>query len=451
MRVGAKRRVMCGLVALMAIPAFGSLAAGAANAATGADDLDPVDVVEVSGLFDRIVADNIESAIERAQSNGSQAVILQLNSKGAVIGRDEMAGVMEVIRASKVPVAVWVGPSGARAYGLPAQLLTVADVTAMAPGARVGRTGTLLKVNDEVVSFGSKAADDAVYRDTLGFLEAREQKILKFSTDDRGVPVLRNMLFALDGISARGMTLDTVVDALDDEGQVTREATTVRFFKLGLMPRLLHTVASPPSAYLLLTIGVALLIFEFFTAGIGIAGLVGAVTLVLGGLGIGALPMSGIGVALFLLSMVAFAVDVQVGVPRFWTGVGLFLYVIASFTMFRSVDGLSLRPSWLTLAVCIVGIALTFIVGMPSMTRTRFATPTIGRNNLVGTTGVTVGEVSPEGIVLVDGAKWRARTNRATPLSANQEMRVTDIDGITLIVEPLEGGARDYREGRKPN
>jgi membrane-bound serine protease (ClpP class) len=257
------------------------------------------------------------------------------------------------------------------------------------------------------------------------------------------------MLYALDGITVRGAALDTVVDAVDGNGQVTREATTVRFFKLGLVPRLLHTVASPPSAYLLLTIGVALLIFEFFTAGIGVAGLVGAVCLILGGLGIGALPMNGVGVALFLLSMIAFAVDVQVGVPRFWTGVGLFTYVVASFTMFRSVDGLTMRPGWLTLTVCIVGIALTFIVGMPSMVRTRFATPTVGRDNLVGTLGKAVGDISPEGIVVVDGAQWRARTNRATPLSKDQEVRVASIDGITLIVEPLEGAARDYREARQ--
>lgn len=451
MRVGAKRRVMCGLAALLAVPAFGALASSVASAATSAEELDPVDVVEVSGLIDRIVADNISTAIERSQDNGSQAVILQLNSKGAVIGRDEMSELMETIVDSKVPIAIWVGPSGARAYGLPAQLLAVADVTAMAPGARIGRTGTLLTVKGQQVSFGSKAAADAIHKDTLGFLDAREQKILKFSTDDRGVPVLRNMLYALDGVTVRGATLDTVVDALDSKGQVTREATTVRFFKLGLMPRLLHTVASPPSAYLLLTIGVALLIFEFFTAGIGVAGLVGAVCLILGGLGIGALPMNGFGVVLFLISMVAFAVDVQVGVPRFWTGVGLFTYVIASFTMFRSVDGLSMRPSWLTLMVCIVGIALTFIVGMPSMVRTRFATPTIGRENLVGTIGFAVDDISPEGIVNVDGAKWRARTNRATPLSKDQEVRVAAIDGVTLIVEPLEGAARDYREARHNN
>jgi membrane-bound serine protease (ClpP class) len=426
---------------------MGVLTANGAQASTGADKLAPVDVVEVSGIVDAIVAQSIGESIERSQNNGAQAVVLQFNTKGAVVGRDRMAEIATAIQESKIPVAIWVGPSGSRAYGLPAQLLAVADVTAMAPGARVGRTGTMLTVNGKPLTFGT--ADDAVHAGTLGFLEAREQNVLKFSTDDRGVPVLRNMLFALDGLTIRGTTLDTVADVLDKNGQVIREATTVRFFKLGLMPRLLHTVASPPSAYLLTTIGLALLIFEFFTAGIGIGAFVGSVCLVLGTLGMGALPMSSFGLALLILSMIAFAIDVQVGVPRLWTGLGLVAYIGASFTMFQSTDGMTMRPGWLSLMVCIVGVALTFIVGMPSMVRTRFATPTIGRENLVGTTGVAVGDVNPEGIVLVDGAQWRARTNRATPLANNAEIRVASIDGITLQVEPLEGAARDYREARK--
>jgi membrane-bound serine protease (ClpP class) len=438
---------MCGLGLVLVGPVMGVLTANGAQAATGADKLAPVDVVEVSGIVDAIVAQSIGESIERSQNNGAQAVVLQFNTKGAVVGRDRMAEIATAIQESKIPVAIWVGPSGSRAYGLPAQLLAVADVTAMAPGARMGRTGTMLTVNGKPLSFG--AADDAIYSNTLGFLEAREQDVLKFSTDDRGVPVLRNMLFALDGLTIRGTTLDTVADVLDKNGQVIREATTVRFFKLGLMPRLLHTVASPPSAYLLTTIGLALLIFEFFTAGIGIGAFVGSVCLVLGTLGMGALPMSSFGLALLILSMIAFAIDVQVGVPRLWTGLGLVAYIGASFTMFQSADGMTMRPGWISLMVCIVGVALTFIVGMPSMVRTRFATPTIGRENLVGTTGVAVGEVNPEGIVLVDGAQWRARTNRATPLANNAEIRVASIDGITLQVEPLEGAARDYREARK--
>lgn len=438
---------MCGLGLVIAAPVMGVLSGNNAQAASGADKLAPVDVVEVSGIVDEIVAESIGESIERSQSNGAQAVVLQFNTKGAVVSRDRMAEIATAIQDSKIPVAIWVGPSGSRAYGLPAQLLAVADVTAMAPGARIGRTGTMLTVNGKQLSFG--AADDALYTKTLGFLEAREQDALKFSTDDRGVPVLRNMLYALDGLELRGVKLDTVADTLDKSGQVVREATTVRFFKLGLMPRLLHTVASPPSAYLLTTIGLALLIFEFFTAGIGIGAFVGAVCLILGTMGMGALPMNGFGLTLLILSMIAFAIDVQVGVPRLWTGVGLVGYIAASFMMFRSVDGMTLRPSWISLSVCIIGVALTFIVGMPSMVRTRFATPTIGRDNLIGTTGVAVGEVNPEGIVLVDGAQWRARTNRATPLANNDAIRVASIDGITLQVEPMEGAAKDYREARK--
>jgi len=456
MRVGAKRRVLGGLgmVLLGGVSLMGPIAglAGRASAASSTttdttSGMKPVDVVEVSGLFDNIVAHAVEDALTHALVDGAQAVVLQMNTKGAVISRDRMAEVLKEVKDSKVPVAIWVGPSGARAYGLPAQLLTVADVTAMAPGTRVGRTGTMVSVDGVPVSFG--AADSALHSGSLGFLDARSQKVLKFANDDRGVPVLRNMLYALDGLEVRGVKLDTVADTLDSKGQVSRTATTVRFFKLGLVPRLLHTVASPPSAYLLLSIGLALLIFEFFTAGIGVGGFVGAACLVLGCLGIGALPMSGIGVALLIVSMVAFAIDVQVGIPRFWTGAGLVLYTIASFTMFKSADGLVLRPSWITLSVGIISIALTFVVGMPSMVRTRFATPTIGRDNLIGTTGTAVGAINPEGTVIVDGAKWRARTNRATPLADNDPIRVASIDGVTLQVEPLEGAARDYREARK--
>jgi membrane-bound serine protease (ClpP class) len=441
--------VLLGGVSLMG-PIAGLAGRASAASSTTTDTtsgMKPVDVVEVSGLFDNIVAHAVEDALTHALVDGAQAVVLQMNTKGAVISRDRMAEVLKEVKDSKVPVAIWVGPSGARAYGLPAQLLTVADVTAMAPGTRVGRTGTMVTVDGAPVSFGS--ADSALHAGSLGFLDARSQKVLKFANDDRGVPVLRNMLYALDGLEVRGVKLDTVADTLDAKGQVSRTATTVRFFKLGLVPRLLHTVASPPSAYLLMSIGLALLIFEFFTAGIGVGGLVGAACLVLGCLGIGALPMSGVGVALFIISMVAFAIDVQVGIPRFWTGAGLVLYTVASFTMFKSADGLVLRPSWITLSVGIISIALTFVVGMPSMVRTRFATPTIGRDNLIGTTGTAVGAINPEGTVIVDGAKWRARTNRATPLADNDPIRVASIDGVTLQVEPLEGAARDYREARK--
>ena len=210
----------------------------------------------------------------------------------------------------------------------------------------------------------------------------------------------------------------------------------------------MHTVASPPVAYLLFAIGLALLVFEFFTAGIGIAGVVGAICALLGTYGLASLPVRGWAVALIILALLAFAVDVQVGVPRFWTGVGLVMFVVASFALYRPIDGSNMRMSWITLVSGIAMMALAFIVGMPSMVRTRFATPTIGREWLIGTEGVAVSDVNPEGIVNVHDAQWRARTNRSTPITSGSSFRVAAIDGVTLEIEPLEGAARDYREKR---
>ena len=109
-------------------------------------------------------------------------------------------------------------------------------------------------------------------------------------------------------------------------------------------------------------------------------------------------------------------------------------------------DGLSL--SWITLLVAIVGMTLAMVAGMPAMVRTRFSTPTIGREWMIGEVGTAVGEVAPDGIVTVRDAPWRARTNRATPIAAGQAVRVASIDGLLLEVEPTDGGAKDYREGR---
>ena len=104
--------------------------------------------------------------------------------------------------------------------------------------------------------------------------------------------------------------------------------------------------------------------------------------------------------------------------------------------------------SWITLLVGVVGVALGMISGMPAMVRTRFSTPTIGREWMIGEMGVAESAVDPDGVVRVRDALWRARTNRATPIPVGGPVRVTEIAGLILEVEPEEGAARDYRERR---
>jgi membrane-bound serine protease (ClpP class) len=91
-------------------------------------------------------------------------------------------------------------------------------------------------------------------------------------------------------------------------------------------------------------------------------------------------------------------------------------------------------------------MVLAMVSGMPAMVRNRFTNPTIGREWMIGEVGTAVGAVSPDGVVTVRDAPWRARTNRATPIEPGQAVRVVSIDGLLLEVEPLEGAARDHRD-----
>ena len=407
-----------------------------------ADAVAPVDVLQVDGFIDHVVAAELIAAVERVQTNGSQALILQVDSAGAVVDNAELAEVLNVIDQSSVPVAVWVGPTGAHLYGAAVHLLGVADVSGMAPGARVGELDPSITGPN---AQGAARIAPLAHR-IVGLSEARDLGVFDQRVSDEGIATIANMLDALDGYTNGDVMLETTIEVVTDEGTVQRNTVAVpRFAKLNLLDQLLHTVASPPVAYLLLLIGLALLIFEYFTAGIGVAGVVGAVSLLLAGYGIAELPARAWAVALLVLAMVAFAVDVQVGIPRTWTGVGIVLTIVGSLWIFEPLPGASLRPPWISLIVGVGGVMLTFIAGMPSMTRTRFATPTIGREWMIGAEGVVVERVGPDGVVHVGDADWRARTNRATPVEVGDPIKVVAIDGVTLEVEPLEGAARDYR------
>ena len=383
-------------------------------------------VVQVSGRLDPVLVDYVEDQIGQAERACALGVVLQLNSSGAVGNEDGATELADTVGAAAVPVAVWVGPSGSKATGAAVDLLAAADQTAVAaPGASVEVTRSLL------------AARDVAPAD-LGDVDVGDRISARRAVDldlvDSDIASIGDFLLSLPDFESR---------PVGDEGQ-REPVTEVAFTKLPILGQLMHTVASPAVAYLLFVIGLALLLFELFTAGVGVAGVVGAGTLILGCYGLASLPTRPIAVALLLVAMFGYAVDVQTGVPRVWSGIATVAFVLGSVTLF---DGLSV--SWITLLVAITGMTLGMLAGMPTMVRSRFATPTIGREWMVGELGQARTAISPDGVVMVRDAPWRARTNRATPIEKDESVRVVAIEGLVLEVEPESGGAQDYRERAK--
>jgi membrane-bound serine protease (ClpP class) len=218
----------------------------------------------------------------------------------------------------------------------------------------------------------------------------------------------------------------------------------VVFNRLGLGDSLLHRLISPSIAYFLIVAGLALIVFEFYTASIGLAGLVGALCLIGAFVGFSHLPVHWWALGLLFLSLFGFAIDVQAGGLGVWTIIATVCLVTGSWFLYGGSS--QLRPAWWVFLVVIAGTLLFMLGGMTAMIRARFSTPTVGREGMVGEDGVAEVSVDPDGVVLIRGARWRARTNRATPIQAGDPVRVVSVEGLVLEVEPPEGGAIDYRE-----
>jgi membrane-bound serine protease (ClpP class) len=250
---------------------------------------------------------------------------------------------------------------------------------------------------------------------------------------------LQDFVASLDGKTINGVKVTTL------KGQPGHKTLTldVHFHKLDLTQQLAHTLNTPWVAYFLFVVGLLLIVFEFFTAGVGIAGAVGALALIGGCFGFSHLPVNVWAVGLLMLGVFGLSIDVQAGGLGAWSFIGAAALTAGSIWLYGGSS--QLDPNWWILLLVIGGTVLFMLSGMTAMVRSRFSTPTIGREDLVGEMGSAEADVAPDGVVRVRDALWQARTNRATPIKAGDSVRVVSVEGIVLEVEPESGGAKDYR------
>lgn len=439
-----RRRLAAVLAAAGAALMISGTAAQADEVAQAdADASGQIRILEVSGLIDPVIFDFLIKEIDAAEADGVLAVLLQIDSKASVLDDERYLELAERLRDTDVQTLGWVGPSGAVAFGGAAELLGVVDVVGVAAGSRIGDSGPArLPSGSFDPAFGS--ATERLENAAINAREVVELGISPDTGDAVGNPgdedalersietnsVLREFVRNVEGFQAP-------TPSVEDPAQLGQ----AQFRQLTLSGQLFHTAASPEVAYLFFGGGLMLLIFELFTAGVGVAGVIAAGLFGLGSYGMGVLPVRPIGLILLVLGILAFAVDIQTNIPRLYTAIGMVLFTAGTFLLY---DGLSM--SWVTIGFGIIGALLYAYTGMPSMVRTRFSTPTIGRNWMIGTMGIAMTELAPDGMVQINEAPWKAVTNRATPLVEGDRVRVVGLDRLILEVEPVEGGAKDYRE-----
>jgi membrane-bound serine protease (ClpP class) len=353
-------------------------------------------------------------------------VILQIDSDGALDA--DPGELVASVRDSKVPVVAWVGPSHAVARGAAAILVAEAAVSGIAPGATLGPSHPARLDLDEGRA-GTAARQARSGQAAVG---------LRPGDVDFLAPTLGDVVVQLDGRMARTangeVKLSTTKVVETDDGPRRTANQPVRFRKLSAIGGVQHALISPAMAYLLLIVGLALLVFEFFTVGVGLASLTGAACLVGAFYGFSHLPTAWWAVALIFISTFGFAVDVQAGHLGFWTGVGALGLLAGSLGLYGGSPLLNL--SWWQVALGVGSQSLFMLSGMTVAVRNRFSLPTVGRDSMIGELGEARTDLDPDGVVVVRGAPWRARTHRGRPVAQGGPVRVVAVDRLVLEVEP---------------
>ncbi|MDQ3956885.1 MAG: nodulation protein NfeD [Actinomycetota bacterium] len=410
-----------------------------------------VDLIEVEGVIDDPTADYLTSRLEDAQDD-AHAAIVQLDTPG---GLDiAMRDIIERIMQSEIPVVVWVAPQGSRAASAGTFIAYAAHLTYMASATELGAATPVNLSGDTSETLEAKATNDAVAFITelarergrdVEFAEAavREAEAIGVTEAvERGVvdgraSSLRELLEALDGqtVAVAGGTAVT----LETWDPATGPTVTVRFQQMDLLQRLLHALTSPEIAFLLLLAGAFGIIFELYNPGIGLAGILGAGSLLMGFYGLSVLPTNWTGVLLIVLAVGFLLVDLHTAGLGAWTALGVALLIGGGLLLFAGADpALSLSP-WAIVAAVVVTVVF-FVSVMTAALRVRLRRPITGEEAIVGMVGEARTDIAPEGTVWTKGTLWRARTME-TGIAAGSKVQVKATEGLVLLVEPLHEDA----------
>jgi membrane-bound serine protease (ClpP class) len=390
-----------------------ALAVTACTGATGAQDEPGIDVIDVSGPLDASALAFISDSIEEAAVAGQVLALVQVNSR-AVLDAEGFERLRGLIAEPPLPVAVWVGPAPAQAFGGASLLPFLASHAAIAPGSEWGVTNPVVlgTATPEVTG-----PDDPEPAEGAGLdLE----------------PTIRQYLQSLDGESFHTASGEVVVSTIREvEGGLDLVPQTFR--KPGLGVRFFRLAVLPEAAFFFLMVGLTIVSFESFALGPGVAAGVAGVSLLLGGWGLATLPARWWAVALAVAGWALLTWAHQRGGWRPVTLAGAALVMGGGLFLIDGRD--QLDPRWYLVLPTVLAVLFFFLLAMPTVQRARLSTQTIGRESLVGHTGRALVDFSPDGLVVVDGARWRATAHREAGIVAGSEVVVTGVDGMFLEVD----------------
>lgn len=433
-RRAARIRVLLSAFALISL--LGSFAcAGGPDTAPGA-----VHVLTTDGEVNPVMVRYIDRGIDNAEEHQAAAVVIRLDTPGGLLS--SMDDIIERILDSKVPVVVYVWPSGGQAASAGTYITYASHVAAMAPGTVIGSATPISGSGDNLDSdLRNKLIGNSVSK-IRGLAELRDRN------GDWGEQAVR------EGISAHsGEAVDLhIVEYLADDlpsllqqingrevtlqsGQQLQLATAnapIAYNDMTFAERLLNLLANANIAFLLLSLGSLAIFIEILNPGSIFPGVFGVVALILAFFSLSVLPFNWAGVALIALAFVLFGMELFI-TSHGVLGIGGAISLILGGLFLVNSDGANASVSpWLILVVAVPMAALMLTVFV-NIIRVRKLPSTMGLETVVGRTVVARSALTPEGFVFMDGENWQAESEEGN-VQPGESVIVTQIRGLRLKV-----------------
>jgi membrane-bound serine protease (ClpP class) len=398
---------------------------------------------DVASIIHPVSAEFMIATMDAADRANAALVVFTLRTPGGLV--DSTRDIVTRMLASSTPVAVFVGPAGARAASAGFLLTIAADVAAMAPGTHIGAAHPVSgdgKAMDAVAS--KKAAQDvAAYTRTLASRRNRNVPFAEQAVNDS------RAFTDQEALSASPPLIDVVASDVADllrklDGRTIRrfDGTTVTLRTSGarvvpitmtLRQRVLSAIAHPNIAYLLLSLGMLGLTIELWSPGAILPGVVGGVSLLLAFFAVQLLPVNYAGLLLILLGLLLLGLEIKVTSYGLLTAGGAISLIFGSMILVDSPSPelrISLRVV-IPVVLAFGGLAVVLVrLGLAAQRQPAVT----GVTGMIGQTGRALTAIEPgsTGRVAVRGEIWQARAPE--PIAANERIRVDGIEGLTLSV-----------------
>ncbi len=414
-------------------------------------------VAEIRGAISPASAAYFLRALGEARQARSPLLVLRLDTPGGL--DTAMREMIQGILASPVPVAAYVAPSGARAASAGTYILYASHVAAMAPGTNLGAaTPVAIGIGGDSGKppaadkpedgkrrgAGGTAMEKKVVHDAAAYLRSLAQ--LRGRNADWAEKAVREAESLSADEAAKQNVVDLVAADLPDllrkldgrrvklaEGEATLAlaGATTLIVERNWKERLLTAIADPNIALILLMLGVYGLLFEFYTPGFGVAGVIGAICLLLALYALAMLPLNAVGALLLLVGIGLMAAEAFM--PSFGAlGIGGIAAFVAGALMLIDADIPGMQISLGLLVPLAVASALLLAGTGAYALRARRRPVAAGAETMIGAVGEVVEAAEGDLTIRVQGELWRARADQR--YAPGDRVRITARDGLILEV-----------------